>query len=243
MSQQTVLTSSWREYQEEAAAFFRGLSMTAETDVTLQGVRTTHDIDVVARTDYAGFAILWIIECKCWKTPVTKLHVLGLREIVSDLGADRGILLAEAGFQSGAMEAAHLTNVQLTSLAGLQLPAESQIYSMRVLELFDRAAVCNSRYWAVNKRDRIEFGLRQEVGVFGYSGDRVIELVEDLTKKGMRGSYPVKPDEILRRVFDLPASLSSVRELYDLVLPFVEELEGKLTYVEAALAHRKNPSV
>jgi hypothetical protein len=37
--------------------------------------------------------------------------VLALRQIVTDVGADRGILLSEKGFQSGAVEAATLTNV------------------------------------------------------------------------------------------------------------------------------------
>jgi hypothetical protein len=36
----------WREYQEDVAAFFRSLGLEAETDVTLQGVRTSHDLDV-----------------------------------------------------------------------------------------------------------------------------------------------------------------------------------------------------
>src|SRR5215469_13423487 len=35
-----------------------------------------------------------------------KLHVLALREIVTDFGTDRGILVSESGFQAGAVEAA-----------------------------------------------------------------------------------------------------------------------------------------
>jgi len=50
-----------------------------------------------------------------WPRAVTKLQVPALREIVSDLGAHRGILLDEPGFQSGALKAAPLTNVQLAS--------------------------------------------------------------------------------------------------------------------------------
>src|SRR5271169_1004899 len=110
---------AWKDYQEEAAEFFRSLGLSATTDQTLQGVRTAHDVDVFVRIDVAGFAIKWIIECKHWKSAVTKLHVLALREIVSDLGADRGIILCETGFQSGAVEAANLSNVQVTSLAAL----------------------------------------------------------------------------------------------------------------------------
>lgn len=81
------MADDWREYQEETAEFFRSLGLTAETDVTLTGVRTTHDVDVVVRSKHVGFEVLWLVECKHWKSPVTKLHVLGLREIVSDLGA------------------------------------------------------------------------------------------------------------------------------------------------------------
>uniref|UniRef100_UPI00214D0BDC restriction endonuclease n=1 Tax=Klebsiella pneumoniae TaxID=573 RepID=UPI00214D0BDC len=41
--------------------------------------------------------IIWLVECKHWKNPVSKLHVLALREIVTEIGADRGILLSESG--------------------------------------------------------------------------------------------------------------------------------------------------
>jgi restriction system protein len=98
--------SSWRAYQESAAAFFRTLGLTAETDVRLTGVRTSHDIDVVVKSVHVGFEITWLVECKYWRTPVSKLHVLGLRQIVLEVGADRGILLSESGFQAGAIEAA-----------------------------------------------------------------------------------------------------------------------------------------
>ena len=89
---------NWQDYQEEADAFFRELGLEAEADVTLQGIRTKHDIDVLVKTHHAGFDITWIIECKHWNTRVSKLHVLALREIVNDTGADRGILLAGVVF-------------------------------------------------------------------------------------------------------------------------------------------------
>ncbi|MBT3627065.1 MAG: restriction endonuclease, partial [Rhodospirillaceae bacterium] len=88
------MAAAWKEYQEEAASFFRSLGLDASTDVTVKGVRTTHDIDVLVKSEYVGFEIVWIVECKCWKTPVSKSHVLALREIVTDTGADRGILLS-----------------------------------------------------------------------------------------------------------------------------------------------------
>src|SRR5690349_12216101 len=120
------MATDWSDYQEEAASLFRSMGLDATTNETLTGVRTKHDIDVVVRSHHAGFEITWLVECKHWNSRVKKLHVLALREIVSDTGADRGILLAEAGFQSGAVEAANLTNVRVTSLENLRTTAGNE---------------------------------------------------------------------------------------------------------------------
>jgi hypothetical protein len=117
----------WDDYQEEVCEFFRNADMQAETNISVQGVRASHDIDVVVRSRLVGFELLWLVECKHWRRRVSKLHVLALREIVADVGADRGILMAEQGFQRGALDAARLTNVQLTSLANLANTAGHEI--------------------------------------------------------------------------------------------------------------------
>lgn len=135
----------WKDYQEEVAEFFRSLGVTAATDVPLQGVRTTHDVDVLVTINMAGLSVRWIVECKHWKTAVNKLHVFALREIVADIGADRGIILCEAGFQSGAVEAANLTNVHVSSLAALRVSSRDTIALFRLRYLFDRAELCLSR--------------------------------------------------------------------------------------------------
>ncbi len=83
------MATDWKGYQEETAEFFRSLGLSASTDVTLRGVRTSHDVDVLVTIDVAGFSVKWIVECKHWKDAVNKLHVIALREIVADLGADR----------------------------------------------------------------------------------------------------------------------------------------------------------
>jgi hypothetical protein len=97
------MATNWKEYQEEAAALFRSMGLEAATDVTVRGVRTAHEVDVVVKSHHAGFDVTWLVECKHWTSRVSRLHVLALREIVADAGADRGILLCEAGFQSGAL--------------------------------------------------------------------------------------------------------------------------------------------
>lgn len=185
----------WKNYQEKTAEFFRSLGLDAQTDVTIHGIRTKHDIDVLIKSHHAGFDITWVVECKLWKEKVSKLHVLALREIVNDTGADRGILLAENGFQSGALEAANLTNVHVTSLANVTKTASNEILSMRLRDIYDRLIWCKKEYWEIPKNHRIECGLRPEVHIMGYSGDQSIKAGEDLIFKGLRGTYPISPDE------------------------------------------------
>jgi hypothetical protein len=149
------MAATWQEYQEEVAAFFRSLGLDATTNHSVRGVRTSHDVDVFVRSHHVGFDVIWIIECKHWSSPVSKLHVLALREIVTDLGADRGILLGEEGFQSGALEATILTNVHATSLTRLRGTASAEFTAMRLRELFDRAETCRVRHWDLPKGARI----------------------------------------------------------------------------------------
>ena len=223
----------WKDYQEKAANFFCSLGLEAETDVTIQGARTKHDVDVLVKSHHVGFDVTWIIECKHWKSKVSKLHVLALREIISDTGADRGILLAESGFQSGAIEAANLTNVHITSLADVENSASSAINSMRIRELFDRLIWCKEEYWKIPKSMRIKSGLRSDIEI-GYSGDWAIKVGEDLIAKGFRGEYPITPDEVHQMISReivgqaIPNCIQSANELLALVDPLVKNLENKI---------------
>lgn len=110
------MTPAWREYQEDAAAQFRALGLSAETEQWLDGTRTRHRVDVEVRGNRAGMTFLWVVECKYWNSRVPKAAVATLSSILQDVGADRGILLSEKGFQSGAKNLARNTNIALTSL-------------------------------------------------------------------------------------------------------------------------------
>lgn len=65
-------------------------------------------------------SITWVCECKLWKNPIPKEKVLTLYEITQDVGADRGFLFSESGFQSGAIRATKNTNITLSSLDELK---------------------------------------------------------------------------------------------------------------------------
>jgi restriction system protein len=231
------MVATWQEYQEEVAAFFRSLGLDVTTKHRVQGVRTSHEVDVFVRSHYVGFDVIWIVECKHWSAPVTKLHILALREIVTDLGADRGILLCEAGFQSGALEAATLTNVHATSLAALRGTASAEFTAMRLRELFDRAEKCRVRYWDLPKDARIKNGLRPGLGsVETYSGNVVVELASDLLGKALRGTYPFVLESMQGyAIFGEDRQFASATEILAVVEPMIVDLERRLSSCETGL--------
>ena len=232
------MATDWKGYQEETAEFFRSLGLSAATDVTLKGVRTSHDVDVLVSIDVAGFSVKWIVECKHWKDPVNKLHVIALREIVADLGADRGIILCEVGFQSGAIEAANLTNVQVSSLAELSIESKDAIASARLRDLFDRTESCRNRYWDIPKGIRIDTGLRPDLGHADvYSGAFVTEVTEKYLTRAFRGTFPIPidPFDTQKLSRPLPEILVNPGEVLAAFGPIVLELEEKLNAAEAAM--------
>lgn len=231
-----MVTPAWKDYQEEAATFFRSLGLDAETDVRVKGVRTSHDVDVVVRSRHVGFEVLWLVECKSWQSRVSKLHVLALREIVADIGADRGILLAEVGFQSGALEAAALTNVRPTSLMTLKDAASVEILAMRLRELYDRAETSKERYWNMAKEERIRCGLRPEVGAVGYSATHIVEFAEEALAKAFRGAYPFDCKSLVAyAMWDGPRTFASAAEVLKVLEPMLSDLEQRLLQAEAGV--------
>ena len=129
------MATAWREYQQKAAAFFRSIDLTATVEHTAKGARGEHDIDVFVEGSYMGIEFKWIVECKAWKTNVSKEKVMALSTIVQDIGADRGFLLSETGFQSGAIRAARLTNIALTGLADLAVVVGDKFVETRVARI------------------------------------------------------------------------------------------------------------
>ena len=188
----------WRAYQEEAAAYFRSVGLSAETDVSLIGVRTRHSVDVAVRFRSAGMEHLWVVECKHHARRVSKDRVLALRAIVDDLGADRGVLLAENGFQSGAEEAATSTNVLVTSLDKLRAASVDEILQLELRQLADRVETAQEALHARGTRDRRVAGLAfitpqppKEVWPTGHIGlVSSLAVLKDGIKQARAGRYP-----------------------------------------------------
>jgi hypothetical protein len=140
---------SWQEYQDTVAAFLSQLGFEVQVDETLRGARAEHDIDVTARMSIAGVDQLWLIECKSWERRVPKERVLTFQGVVNDIGADRGLLFSESGFQVGAVRVAQNTNVTLTSLAEFEQNSLAEVSSARAKILDERIARLMQAFAAV----------------------------------------------------------------------------------------------
>lgn len=112
--------SDWKNYQISAAHLFSSLGFISKIEETILGARGKHQVDVWVIGNTNGIDFKWVVECKYWRHRIPKEKVMALISIVQDIGADRGFLLSEIGFQSGAIQAAQKSNVTLTSLANLK---------------------------------------------------------------------------------------------------------------------------
>lgn len=222
---------AWKAYQEDAASVFRDLGFRAVTDVTVEGARNQHDIDVLASYEHAGLELTWIIECKHWKSRVPKERVLTLRAIVEDVGADRGVMLAEGGFQSGAVQATRKSNVVVTSLADLRAEAAQALTQRRLLALPERIASAYARYWAIPKSYREGTGLRPDGPTPGYSGAGIIRLLQDLVVDALAGTLPPRGPLGPSIPVHTKGTAAGVAEF------LLADLESRLSEVEDAMPH------
>ena len=129
----------WHDYQEDIAEFFRELGCDVEVDAQVQGARASHKVDVWVIFHRFGLEHKWVIECKLYKRPIPKEKVLTLKGVVDDVGADRGVLITESGFQPGATNAALSTNVSLLTFAELREIAKRDLLFNVLRKLEEKA--------------------------------------------------------------------------------------------------------
>lgn len=220
----------WKDYQEQSAALFRQFGFTAETDVAVEGARASHDVDVVVTYSHAGLDLMWIVECKAWNSRVKKEKVLALRSVVEDVGADKGVLLAESGFQKGALQATTKSNVIVSSLAELRAQANDWLIERRLIALPERIGRANACYWNIPKSYREESGLRPDGPLDGgYSGTSILNLLPVLVTNALGNVLP--PRGMMGP--DLP--VHTRQEAVEIAEFLIEDLENRLHAAELSM--------
>lgn len=81
------------------------------------GTDGSYEIDVTARFKALGADFLVLVECKHHKSRIKREMVQVLYDKVQSTGAQKGMLFASTGFQSGAIEYARVHGIALVRLA------------------------------------------------------------------------------------------------------------------------------
>jgi hypothetical protein len=191
------MAPKWYDFQEEICEYFKSLGFEAETNKTINGVRTKSDIDVLVKTKFIGQELTWIIEVKKWKSKVNKLQVMGLRSVVNDFGADRGFIISEVGFQKGAFEAANKTNISLFTFEQLKLLTKDFVETEILKSYQERINLIGRRYWSHSKRIRIHYELRHDLYDMHYSIPFVTITANNAIQSALKQEYPINLNTIL----------------------------------------------
>ena len=193
------MSKEWFKFQEVICDYFKSIGAEAKTNVSVQGVRTSHDIDILVKTKFLGEDLLWIIEAKKWKEKVNKLHVLALRTIVEDIGDERGCIVSEAVVKKGAVEAAKSTNIKLKTFDELKLNTKELIEDEILKTYKKRVELLEIRYWSHSKRIRQEYGLRNEIYEMppNFSGQILLSTIEASILAAEKKEYPINLETYL----------------------------------------------
>lgn len=111
----------WRTYQKIAAgihAVADDVRVEIEYDYPVHA-GGTKEIDVVVWDDSQRYERVTLIECKFWDNPVDKSVVDSVTGYLDNSDADKGVIIAKSGFQSGAKERARGTGIELWKLKKL----------------------------------------------------------------------------------------------------------------------------
>lgn len=187
------IDKEWFDFQEKICSYFKSMGADAKTNITVQGIRTNHDIDILVETKFLEHKITWIVEAKHWKTKVSKLHVLALRTITDDIGADKGFIISEKGFQKGAVEAIKNTNIVLKTFDELAVETR-EVIEHEILKTYEsRINIIDKRYWSHDKRTRVKYGLRGERWEFevDYAVQFVLRTAQSAISKALNKNYPI----------------------------------------------------
>ncbi len=109
---------NWRALQNDVGKILRQCGFKVQIERTIRTVRGKVIVDVYAEDPVQSPKSVFLCECKNWKKKVPKTVVHSFRTVVSDYGANWGMIISSAGFQAGAVAAAKKSNILLLDWHG-----------------------------------------------------------------------------------------------------------------------------
>lgn len=187
--------SDWYKFQEDIKEHFESLGATARTNVSIQGARASHDIDILVSPKFFGKEITWIVEAKNWSSNVPKEKAMALLSIVQDVGADRGFIISNKGFQKGALECVKNTNITLANFEEFKNSTKDFVNTEVIKHYESRFKLLHARYWAHPKRIRRDYDLRHDIcSLSPFSGTTLLGFIEDVIQCIKAKNYPINTD-------------------------------------------------
>jgi restriction system protein len=88
----------WRDLQLLTKQLFEEINCQCEVEQNINTARGKVCVDIHVTDFVSSPPLIYLCECKSWKTKVPKSVVHSFRSIVHDSGANRGYIISKAGF-------------------------------------------------------------------------------------------------------------------------------------------------
>lgn len=125
---ESKIPNTWVDLQNEVFKIFLECGFESETPKIIETVRGKVEVDVFAVDSSFKPAPVYLCECKHWKSAIPQTIIHGFRTVVSDFGANWGLIISLNGYQSGAFEAIKNTNIKLLNWLEFQNLFEERWY-------------------------------------------------------------------------------------------------------------------
>jgi len=99
---------NWLDLQDKVAYVLEHCGYSVETPKLIQTSRGCVEVDVYAESK----DMIIVCECKYWESNIPQNIAFAFRTIVEDIGANKGIIIAKKGFQSGVYCSIKNTNIE-----------------------------------------------------------------------------------------------------------------------------------
>ena len=110
----------WQDLQRQVAQILTECNLQVEIEKTVETVRGTVEIDVFGVDEEQTPPVAYLCECKHWSSAIPKTIVHAFRTVVTDYGANWGLIISSKCYQRGAHEAAENSNIRLLTWENFQ---------------------------------------------------------------------------------------------------------------------------
>ena len=145
------MPDTWEVLEETVTAILCECGINACRQVRLSTPRETITVDVYAEETINGIVQSIICECKYWKSNIPGAIIREFRTVLQETGAHRGYVISKVGFQSGAVDAAASTNIELLTFSEFQEVYFEKWFHKRLWDIEEEVGDFNTYYEPIGR--------------------------------------------------------------------------------------------